>query len=140
MEFREQIWCLATDSSPVSNKTPDQARPNYSSVAALLPRERRRRCKDSRTSRKLSVSHIYPRKKKKAAFSRKINTTEIDFYPFSLASVFSRLNQSRSKQIKAFRMLGCSKHLRKHSQIRKILQSYPTVCICKLCRSLTRVR
>lgn len=66
MEFCEQIWCLAPDTSPASNKTPDQARPNYSAVAALLPQKRRRDCKDSRTtwtSRKLSASPVYPRKK-----------------------------------------------------------------------------
>lgn len=66
MEFCEQIWCLAPDMSPASNKTPDQARPNYSAVAALLPEERRRDYKDSMT---ISASHVDPRKK--AAVSRK---------------------------------------------------------------------
>lgn len=35
----KKLWCFAPDKSQASNKTPDQARPNYTVVAALLPLE-----------------------------------------------------------------------------------------------------
>lgn len=39
MIFCEKLWFFALEKSPASNKTPDQARPNYTVVDVLLPPE-----------------------------------------------------------------------------------------------------
>lgn len=91
-----QIRCLAPDASPASNKTPDQARPNYRAAAVAGLPQKHRRDYNGRTNAGCLMLKKKKQKKQQSAKNKHDRNR-----PLSLYSGFciSRFNQSRSKHL-----------------------------------------